>query len=51
MINSTKGEELALRVLGGVCFRGSFEFDFFYFSFGLPLFLPFIGFAVFLSSR
>jgi hypothetical protein len=31
--------ELALRVLGGVYFRGSFEFElFFAFYFGLPLF-------------
>jgi hypothetical protein len=37
-----------LRVLGGVCFRGSFEFElFFAFSFGLPLFLPFVGFTFF----
>jgi hypothetical protein len=32
--------------------RGSFEFElFFALSFGLPLFLPFVGFAVFSSSR
>jgi hypothetical protein len=36
-------------VLGGVYFRGSFEFELFLgFSFGLPLFLSFVGFAVFL---
>jgi hypothetical protein len=29
MINSTKGRELALRVLGEVCFWGSFEFEHF----------------------
>jgi hypothetical protein len=34
-----------LRVLGGVYFRGSFEFELF---FGLPLVLPFVSFAVFL---
>jgi hypothetical protein len=52
MINSTLGGELVFRVLGGVCFRGSFEFElFFAFSFGLPLFLPFVGFMVFPSSR
>jgi hypothetical protein len=38
MINSSKGEELALRVLGRVCFRGSFEFDFLLF-FWLAAFL------------
>jgi hypothetical protein len=47
MINSTKGGELALRVLGGVCFRGSFEFELF---FALLLFLLFIGFSDFPSS-
>jgi hypothetical protein len=52
MINSTKGRELALRVLGEVCFWGSFEFEhFFALSFGLPLFLPFVGFVVLPSSR
>jgi hypothetical protein len=52
MINYIQGGELALRVLGGVCFRGSFEFElFFVFSFGWPLFLPFVGFAVCSSSR
>jgi hypothetical protein len=30
MINSTYGGELALRELGGVCFRGSFEFEIFF---------------------
>jgi hypothetical protein len=30
MINYTKGGDLALRVLGGVCFRGSFEFELFF---------------------
>jgi hypothetical protein len=41
-----------MRVLGRVCFRGSFQFEFFFvFSFLLPLFLLFVGFAVFSSSR
>jgi hypothetical protein len=36
----------------GSLFLGSFEFElFFAFSFGLPLFLPFVDFAVFPSSR
>jgi hypothetical protein len=39
-------------VLREVYFTGSFEFElFFSFSFGLPLFLPFVGFAGFPSSR
>jgi hypothetical protein len=43
---------LALRVLGRVCFRGSFDFKlFFVLSMGLSLFVPFIGFAIFYSSR
>jgi hypothetical protein len=50
--NSIEGGELAMRVLGRVCFRGSFQFEFFFvFSFLLPLFLLFVGFAVFSSSR
>jgi hypothetical protein len=44
-----------LRVLEGVCFRGSFEFEFgfelflafFAILLGLPLFMSFVGFAVF----
>jgi hypothetical protein len=41
-----------MRVLGRVCFRGSFHFEFFFvFSFLLPLFLLFVGFAVFSSSK
>jgi hypothetical protein len=52
MINFYLRGELALRVLGRVCFRGSFEFElFFTFCFGLPLFLPFAGFTGFPSSR
>jgi hypothetical protein len=39
-------------VLGEVYFRGSFEFELFYsFSFCLQLFLPFVDFAIFPSSR
>jgi uncharacterized membrane protein len=34
-----------LRVLGEVCFRGSFESELF---FGLSFFLPFVGLVVFL---
>jgi hypothetical protein len=40
--------ELALRWLGGVCFRGSLILSF---SLVLPLFVPLVGFAVFPSSR
>jgi hypothetical protein len=42
-------------VLGGVDFRGSLEFFdfelFFALLLGLPLFVPFVGFAGFPSSR
>jgi hypothetical protein len=39
-------------VLEEVYFRESFEFElFFSFSFCLQLFLPFVGFAVFPSSK
>jgi hypothetical protein len=49
MINSTKEREFALRVLGGV---SSLSFlAFLCFFFGLPLFLSFVGFVVFSSSR
>jgi hypothetical protein len=38
-------------VLGEIYFRGSSEFElFFAFFFGLPLFLAFVGFAIFPSS-
>jgi hypothetical protein len=46
---------VALRVLGGVDFRGSIEFSdfeiFFALFLGLPLFVPFVGVVVFPSSR
>jgi hypothetical protein len=50
MIMSTYGVEVALRMLGGICFRGSLEFLifelFFALCLGLLLFVAFVGLAV-----